>query len=109
MGDMMRVLFTEHLCRPCTRAKFGVLVANLHLPVGKKINMVDTLMGDPRISVLKEDFGNVFSPGLVIEDVYPAKFGKSYIPERFRYSFASSFGNDSLSTIILDLLNGEVI
>lgn len=105
----MRVLFTRHMCPHCRRAKLGVLIANLHLPVGKMIDTVDILMGDPRVSVIEENFGKTFAPVLILDDIYPSKFGDSYLPSYFRYAFASSFGNDSLSTIILDLLNDEVI
>ncbi len=105
----MRILFTRYMCPHCRKAKFGVLKANLHLPVGSMIDMVEIMNGDPRVQLLNEDVGQIIAPVLAIDHEYPRRYLDSYVKAKFRHVLVSSFGNHTTETLVKDILYEEVI
>ena len=105
----MRAFFYKYGCGYCSREKFGMVLANMKLPVGRMINFVDIESGDPRVSVIGEIFNKTFAPVIIIDNERPYKYGNSYLNGRTRFAIASTFGNYSTSSIIKNLLWEEVI
>lgn len=106
----MRVLFSMAYCPYCNMAKRAVMLANMRLVDGSRIDVVDIFSGDPRLRVLAEVFGSdkpeAWAAPIMVLDVDE---GSGMFLLRRRVVVQGASEPVHMSRYILNLLRSEVV
>ena len=108
----MRCLFYLSNCPHCAKYKDVITQINSDLPVGEQIDMVNILLGDPRVAFLAKRYGSWdkskwFAPVLVLDSIGVVRkhFGVYDKGNKQRILIEGSpISRDYLKTMLIELL-----